>query len=280
MAAKDLVLLAGGFLPNRKKGELRLERVRADGRGTSTQNLNVADTYEAGENVPLQAWDHLEVPTDAEFYRPEAVALTGAFKNPGVYTLAHPGESLKSLIDRAGGFLADGYPEGAQFFRRDLARKYIELSARDTVASNIATIANFTIPWGLVGIDVSKAVKGDKKNNVGLQNGDSIFVPQKAISVRVTGEVGLPTNVLWCKGCDADYYVNQAGGVAYNGDVDRVMIRYANGSMVLASDASRDPDPGAEIIVPYKKALEPVRWTQVVSALGTVITAIATVWVG
>jgi protein involved in polysaccharide export with SLBB domain len=279
MGAKDLVLLAGGFLPNRKKGQLRLERVHENARGTRSAVLDVSDSYDAGEAVPLQPWDHLEVPIDAEFYRPEAVALTGAFKNPGVYTLAHPGETLKSLIDRAGGFLADGYPEGAQFFRKDLKKNYIELAARDTVAANVATIATLTVPWGLVGIDVAKAAKGDKKNNVELQNGDSVHVPQKAISVRVTGEVGLPTNVLWCKGCDAQYYVNQAGGVAVNGDDARVMIRYANGSMALASDADRDPDPGAEVIVPYKKALEPIRWTQVVSALGSVISAFAMILV-
>jgi hypothetical protein len=112
-----------------------------------------------------------------------------------------------------------------------------------------------------------------------LADGDSIHVPQRAISVKVSGEVGAVTNVLWKKGAKISWYVSQAGGIKLSGDEDRIMIRYADGSVSLASEASREPDPGSEIIVPFKQPPDPVVWTQVVSAFSTIVQAVATLMV-
>lgn len=259
MTAKDLVLLAGGFTPQREEGKLRLDRLNATGRGTHTQVLTIADNYDAeasGSAIPLKPWDHVEVPVNPDFHRPEKVVLHGAFRKPGTYNLLHPGETLSELVKRSGGFQDEAYLDGAQFYRHALVRDTL-----DTL--------------GQIGLDLQKALKGDGRNNVQLQHGDSLYVPILKVSVRVTGEVGFPTNVLWRKGRPADWYVSQAGGFNLYSDPDRVMIKFANGSIVLASQADRDPDPGSEIIVPYKKPPEPVQWTQVVSAFGTILTALA-----
>lgn len=259
MTAKDLILLAGGFLPQREEGKLRLDRLNATGRGTHTQVLNIADNYEAeasGAAIPLKPWDHVEVPVNPDFHRPEKVVLYGAFRKPGTYNLLYPGEKVGELVARSGGFQDEAYLEGAQFYRHALVRDTL-----DTL--------------GQIGLDLNKALKGEGRNNIQLRDGDSLYVPVLKVSVRVSGEVGFPTNVLWRKGRMADWYVSQAGGFNLFSDPERVMIKYANGSIVLASQADRDPDPGSEIIVPYKKPPEPVQWTQIVSAFGTVMTAIA-----
>jgi hypothetical protein len=107
-------------------------------------------------------------------------------------------------------------------------------------------------------------------------HGDSIHIPLKSISVRVWGHVGSNTNVLWKKNTDVKWYLDQAGGVRIDGDRDRVMIRYANGSVALAFKAERSPDPGSEVYVPYKKPPDPVVWTQVVAAIGSIAGVIST----
>ncbi len=258
MTAKDLILLAGGFTPERELGKLRLDRLNETGRGTHTEVLAIADNYDAeaeGSAISLHPWDHVEVPVNPDFHRPQKVVLHGAFRKPGTYTLLHPGETLNDLLNRSGGFQDEAYLEGAQFYRKALVRDTI-----DTL--------------GQIGLDLKRARMGDARNNIQLQNGDSLYVPVMAISVRVSGEVGFPTNVLWRKGRPAEWYVAQAGGYSLFSDPERVMIKYANGSVVLASEADRDPDPGAEIIVPYKKPPDPVHWTQVVGAFATVAAAL------
>jgi len=261
MTAKDLILLAGGFLPHREQGRLRLGRLNETGRGTHTQVLTIADNYEAeasGSSIPLKPWDHVEVPVNPDFHRPEKVVLFGAFRNPGTYNLLHPGEKLEELLKRSGGFQEEAYLEGAQFFRHALVRDTL-----DTL--------------GQIGLDLVKTLKGDSRNNVLLRDGDSLYVPVLTVSVRVSGEVGFPTNVLWRKGRSAEWYVSQAGGYSLFSDPERVMIKYANGSIVLASEAERDPDPGAEIIVPYKKPPDPVHWTQAVGAFSTLAAALVSI---
>jgi len=261
MDAKDLVLLAGGYLSESKRSSLAIGRLDKEGRTVKNTEYSVDPSYDNhnNEKIKLHAWDHVEIPYDSNFYRPELVVLAGAFKRPGVYSLAHPDETLESLIKRAGGFLDEAYLDGAKFFRRSMVND-------DT--------ADVTL--GLVGINISKVLKKEVRNNISLMNGDSIHIPQRSVSVRIWGHVGATTNVLWKKGASVKWYLNQAGGVSIDGDEDRVMIKYANGSVALASDAERGPDPGSEIFVPYKKPPEPVVWTQVVSAFGTVAQAIST----
>jgi protein involved in polysaccharide export with SLBB domain len=263
MDAKDLVLLAGGYLAEGKKSSLYIGRLDKDGRSVKNTEYSVPQSYDSynNEKIKLQAWDHVEIPYDSNFYRPELVILAGAFRRPGVYSLNHPDETLESLIKRAGGFLDEAYLDGARFFRRPILEK--DSTKRDST-------------FGLVGIDISKVLKKEARNNISLMNGDSIHVPQRPIFVKVWGHVGSMTNVLWKKGASVGWYLNQAGGISIDGDEDRVMIKYANGSVALASKAEKGPDPGSEIFVPYKKPPEPVIWTQIVTAVGTIAQAVST----
>jgi protein involved in polysaccharide export with SLBB domain len=263
MDAKDLILLAGGYMANSKRNSLSISRLDKDGRSVKSTEYSVHQSYDSykNEKIKLQAWDHIEIPYDSSFYRPELVILAGAFKRPGVYSLNHPDETLENLIKRAGGFLDEAYLDGAKFFRQSILE-------RDTAKKDST--------FGLVGIDISKVLKKESRNNINLMNGDSIHVPQRPISVKVWGHVGSTTNVLWKKGANVKWYLGQAGGISIDGDEERVMIIYANGSVALASQAEKGPDPGSEIYVPYKKPPEPVLWTQVVTAIGTIAQAMST----
>ncbi|MCL2100834.1 MAG: SLBB domain-containing protein [Fibromonadales bacterium] len=261
MDAKDLVLLAGGYLAQSKKNSLSIGRLDKNGT-VKTSEHSVNRNYDSNKNLKIRLlpWDHVEIPYDSSFYRPELVVLSGFVRNPGVYSLNHPEETLESLIKRTGGFLDEAYMNGTKFFRRSMIE-------HDSLKKDST--------FGLVGIDIFKTLKKEKRNNIKLMNGDSIHIPQKSISVRVSGEVGQETNVLWKKGAKASWYVEQAGGIRVTGDANRVMIRYANGSVTQASKAESEPDPGSEIYVPYKKPPEEIRWTQVVNAFGTIVTATA-----
>jgi len=264
MDAKDLVILAGGYLANAKRSSLSINRLDVDNRVVNNTKHSVNMTYDSYENkeILLKAWDHIEIPYDSNFYRPELVVLSGAFKRPGVYSLSQPDETLESLIRRAGGFLDEAYLDGARFYRRSMLPE-------DTTKTDTTL--------GLIGIDISKVLKKEVRNNVTLLDGDSIHIPQRSISVRVLGHVGAETNVLWKKNASIKWYLSQAGGVAIDGDESRAMIKYANGSVALASEADRGPDPGSEIFVPYRKPPDPIVWTQVVSAVGTIAQALSTI---
>lgn len=270
--AKDLILLAGGYTIEAMKKSVsvsRLDKSAANTVKSTTYPLSGVFDDKGDQRLKLLAWDHVEVPYNTDFYRPELVYLSGAFKNPGVYSLTKPEETIQSLIERAGGFLSEAHLEGARFYRNSLPQL-------DTTRISLADIPK---EMKLIGLDLPRALKKDKRYNIGLMDSDSIYVPPRAVSVQVSGEVGAITNVLWKKGAKAEWYVYQAGGYRITGDPDRLMIKYADGSVSLASEADRDPDPGAEVIVPYKRPPEETHWTTYVAAFSTVITALSTILV-
>ncbi len=250
MTVKDLILQAGGFRPNRSPGVVRVEHLKPETRGVDIKVLQITDNYDVDGSASyvLKPWDHVEIPVDPMFHRALLVTLAGGFKQPGRYALLQPGERIADLIKRTGGFHEDAFILGAKFYRK---------------GGKI----------GFIAIDLQLALEGDPLHNLELQSFDSIFVPLPQVHVRVNGEVGFPTNVLYTPGKDAYWYISRAGGFKETSDEERVMIRYANGTVVPADDADRDPDPGSEIIVQYKEPPLPVDWFKVATTVATLITA-------
>jgi protein involved in polysaccharide export with SLBB domain len=253
MTAKDLVLLGGGFLPQRDLGKVRLERLESGKSTVDVKTYSMSDDYKVGEKeLTLKPYDHIEIPHDPNFYRPEQVKLSGAFLRPGVYTLAYEDEPLSSIIERAGGFREGAYLEGARFFR-------------------------FADSIGQIGINLESAIKKKGRFNIPLMEGDSLFVPKKKASILVYGEVVFPTNVLYKKGENAEYYIRKAGGYTRLSDDEHIVIRYANGESSAMENADREPDPGTEIFIPARPEPKPTNWPPIVSAIAGVITAIGTI---
>jgi hypothetical protein len=125
-------------------------------------------------------------------------------------------------------------------------------------------------------LDFDRILQG-KDKDIELQANDSIYIPFEMITVNVIGEVISPGHILWRKGWDVDDYLNAAGGLTITGDPDRVVLTYANGSKIKSNKAKEDPNPGSVIQVHYKPIPEPIKWTEVVSAIGTLATAFATI---
>jgi protein involved in polysaccharide export with SLBB domain len=96
----------------------------------------------------------------------------------------------------------------------------------------------------------------DTRDNIILQPGDSIHIPEFVPSVRVTGAVNAPGSVLWKPGEGLGYYVSAAGGYTREADEGRTSVRYANGEVQTKSKSliffsnSPTPNPGADVFVP------------------------------
>ncbi|MFW6193609.1 MAG: SLBB domain-containing protein, partial [Gemmatimonadota bacterium] len=111
-----------------------------------------------------------------------------------------------------------------------------------------------------VGVDFDRALENPGgRENVLVEPGDSVHVPQYTPTVTVRGAVGVETKVLWREGAGLDYYVEQAGGYLEQADEDRVWVRFANGEVdtkgggfLFFGGGVSDPDPGATVNVPYQ----------------------------
>lgn len=159
--------------------------------------------------------------------------ITGEVTFPGPYALMRKDERVSDLVRRAGGMLTSAYLDGGRFFR--------SLDAA-----------------GRVNLDLAEALRRPgQAEDLMLQPGDSLHVPEYIPIVKVVGAVNSPASVRYEQGKDFNHYISNAGGYTNNADKGRASVRYADGSArvrekFLFFTSSPDQGPGSAIVVPFK----------------------------
>lgn len=211
----------------------------------------------------------------------QSITLLGEVKNPGKYDLV-PGDTMLSLIKRAGGLSNIAYPDGVIFSRasertqeearyksqaRDLELKLAELM-RDSDKDKKPDMTQVNATQSLISqLKGAKAVgritveadpsilTSDPEQDILLEAGDKIYIPRRPLNVRVGGEVLSPASLQFRKGKKADDYIDEAGGTTYYADKDRAFVVYPDGSAKPLSVSAWKQGivmipPGSTIIVP------------------------------
>jgi polysaccharide export outer membrane protein len=255
------------------------ERRRADVRQI---DLAAARRGDATADIALQAYDVLNIRVTPEWGRLEQVELVGEFRFPGKYQVRR-GESLRSVIERAGGLTNLAFPAGAVFTREELKLREREQLDRlaDHLQTDLAGLAlqasqsnpaaaqalssgqglldqlRQTKPVGRLVIDlkaiISESTSSDR--DVTLRNGDRLVVPRVTQEVSVLGEVQNATSHLYRPGLTRDAVVGLSGGMTPRADKKRAYVVRADGSVVSSSSrwfAGSDIDlhPGDTVVVP------------------------------
>jgi polysaccharide export outer membrane protein len=232
MTVRDLVLVSGGTIEGADQHEVEIARVpenRAAGVTAVTMRVPLDSA------VTLQPYDNVLILREANWSLPRTVTVSGEVKYPGRYTLTSKNERLASILARAGGPTKEADPNGIALIR---------------------TQNHF----GRIGVNI-RAVDQNPKNrdNLVLQDGDSISIPAYSGVVRVGGEVNAPTGVPFSPGKDLIYYVNAAGGPGSHADVGRSFVTQPNGKVeairhhgILPSSVPV-PEPGSRVYVPAKE---------------------------
>jgi len=269
MTLRDLVLLArgpsvGAYL---KEAEIaRMPEDRSQGQLATTVRVSMDSTYlferdslgryagppglpypgSGAPEVKLRPYDNILILKEPDFDLQRMVAMTGQVRFPGVYSLRSKNERLADVIDRAGGLTPQAYPDGIRFVR----------------PTNAA---------GRIDIDLAQALREhDSRDNVIMQPGDSVFIPEFLASVKVTGAVNSAGSVLWKRGEGLGYYIDAAGGFSYLADKGRVSVRFANGE-IRTKKGGPKPGPGSEVFVPVKDTTARTNYVALFGAIAQIL---------
>src|SRR5437016_4961167 len=269
MTLRDLVLLArgpsvGAYL---KEAEIaRMPEDRSQGQLATTVRAPLDSTYlferdslgryagppglpypgSGAPEVKLRPYDNILILKEPDFDLQRMVAMTGQVRFPGVYSLRSKNDRLADIIDRAGGLMPQAYPDGIRFVR----------------PTNAA---------GRINIDLSRALREhDSRDNVIMQPGESMFMPEFLTSVKVTGAVNSAGSVQWKRGEGLGYYIDAAGGFSYLADKGRVSVRFANGE-VHTKKGGPKPGPGSEVFVPVKDTTARTNYVALFGAIAQIL---------
>ena len=81
-----------------------------------------------------------------------------------------------------------------------------------------------------------------------LRDGDILTIPQKSNTIMVKGETLGEASIPYSEGEEADYYIDQLGGIRDSADLDDVYVIQASG--IVIKDSGYDILQGDTIIVP------------------------------
>jgi protein involved in polysaccharide export with SLBB domain len=242
-------------------------------------------------DLPLQPGDVVNIFSLADFTTPLAeqsriVRLEGEVKMAGIYSV-QPGETLRQLVQRAGGLTDRAYLYAATFTRESAKRAqqkqmndYIDETERQ-LDQNFATLGGRTISadqqatfqaglrhqremfeqlrtkeaTGRVVLDLKPGSRGaEALPELPLENGDRLIVPGTPATVSVMGTVYNQSTFLYMQDSSVRDYLKRSGGPTKYADVSQMFLIRANGAVVSKAKLSHfdsvEIRPGDAVIVP------------------------------
>jgi len=276
MRVSDLIRAGGSLSDSAFGGAAELARyaiINGESRQTELIPVDLAAVLRGDPkaNIPLQAFDSLSIKEISLWGEQEQVVLDGQVKFPGTYSIKH-GETLKSVLQRAGGLTQYAFPEGSVFTRVELQqREQDQLNfLGQRMQTDIATMAlqvtagaqlsqgsqggsgaagalaigqtllgqlRNTRAVGRLVIDLPRLMQEPEgsEDDVIMRNGDHLIVPRYQQEVTVIGEVQSVTSHLYRANLSRNDYIALSGGMTSHADTGRIYVVRANGSVVANS---------------------------------------------
>jgi polysaccharide export outer membrane protein len=289
MRLTDLIRAGGGLSESAYGGQAELTRYTIGEQDARVAELIQIDLRAALEgdpsaNVPLRSFDHVVIKEVPLWASQEEVEIRGEVRFPGRYPIRR-GETLRSVLERAGGLTEYAFAKGAVFTRRELRereRRQIEIlatrmqsdlaqlslqAAQETgkdagealaVGQSLLASLRSTQAVGRLVIDLEQAMaaRPGSEQDIVLKDGDRLLVPRVMQEVTVIGEVQSATSHLYNPTFTRDDYIAMSGGVTPRADEKHIYVVRANGSVEVGTSSvwfrkgGVQIEPGDTIVVP------------------------------
>lgn len=295
MTIEDLLVQAGGLLEEAATTRVEVTRRIKDPKSTSfssvlgkTFTFDIKDGFIVGgnaENFYLEPFDAVYIRRSPAYRRQQNVVVAGEVLFSGSYSLLKKNERLSDLVSKAGGVTPDAYVKGARLIRKlsdeerrrqnDAIRMAQNGEGKDSISIQKLNLSETYT----VGIDLEKALANPKSDfDLVLREGDVLYIPEYVNTVKISGSVMYPNTVVYQKGKNLKFYINQAGGYGNMAKKKKVYVVYMSGtvSRLKARNASAI-EPGCEIIVPSKAEKKHMAMAEILGISSTTATIAAMV---
>ena len=257
---------------------------------------NLVLNHDVSQDLELKPGDMVTVFSQEDIHPPvdqqtKYVRLEGEFAHGGVYSVS-AGETLRSLVARAGGLTENAYLYGAEFTRKSTQTleqqrmdEYVDRIAHQIERSSInpaGPVSNPEQQIQIASINRNLIAQLQKVRATGrvvlnlgphsagvndlpelpLEDGDRLVVPSMPATVQVIGAVLNPNAFIYRNNARVGDYLHLAGGPSREADRRRAFILRADGTVTpreagqsIFASSSFDKlrlYPGDSIVVPEK----------------------------
>jgi protein involved in polysaccharide export with SLBB domain len=310
MTLEDLIVKAGGFTNAASPTRIEVSR-RVDNSNPNAINGTVAKVFTvtvdselgiSNTDFHLRPSDMVSVYISPTYQKQQTVKIEGEVFYPGYYTIQTKNERISDIIAQAGGLTPSAYAEGGTLKRdvaailgydertTDTATVKLEQRLRinrvsQKLANDSTSTANEQLHNSFVGIDLNKILqKPGSKTDLILEDKDVIRIPKLLQTVNVTGEVLIPSSVVYSRGESFKEYVLNSGGFSDKALKRKSSIIYPNGTVkgtrkFLFFNVYPEVKPGSQIIIakksPHGNFLQSALGvTSAIASLGVLVVAL------
>lgn len=230
--------------------------------------------HDESQNLRLEPGDVVTVFSTADIQVPQAqrvkyVSLQGEILHAGIYSVA-PGETLRDVVQRAGGLTPKAYLYGSEFLRESTQRlqqarlnQYVNSLEQDIQLSASNAAGSIVNPTGAAALGTSIQSQRDLITtlrklrasgrivlnltpyshgvdalpDLTLEDGDQFVVPVMPAMVNVVGAVYDQNSFLYRRGQHVEDYLRAAGGTTRNADKRHEFVIHADGSVISKQTA-------------------------------------------
>ena len=306
MTIKDLISLSGGLIASAYSQKAEISRSNLKNPSQAETSIVISDLTNA-TSTKLEASDYALFRTIPDFREAQTITLSGEFIFPGTYVF-EKGETLISVIERAGGFTNEAFVDGSVFLRESLRQREQQEVDRllgllnDELAADSLRDANSDITIDQNKLSIQRAaiaslsgavatgrmvvpladIMAYRAQDVILKDGDRLLVPKISQEVTTIGEVRRPTSYLY----DPDFskldYIEQSGGYKDRADKSKIYIVKAGGEVIIPKrrlfkfrSSKNAISPGDTIVVPLDMDDSRIRGLPLLAEVSTIIYQLA-----
>lgn len=305
MTLEDALLKAGGMKESAAASLVEVVRRKrdVDPRSASAQ---IAETFRFNVNrdlsigndqnkFVLEPFDQVIVRKSPNYLVQTYANVEGEVIVPGAYPIRSKDQKVSDLIGLAGGLTPQAYVEGATLIRRvrlspdELERRQKSVDdLAEATSTGKAVVEAETLSADKpesIGINLKKIIaRPGSTEDILVQEGDILRIPKLLETVRIQGEVLLPTTVKFRTGQTFQDYISQSGGFTSKSQRRKSFVVYANGSVdrtrkFMFFNVYPRIEPGSEVIVP-KKTSTPLTPQQILGQATAITSSIMTLILG
>ncbi|HEY4047799.1 MAG TPA: SLBB domain-containing protein [Acidobacteriaceae bacterium] len=232
--------------------------------------------HDFSQDLALESGDVVTIFSQADISVPQAertkfVRLEGEFNHAGIYSV-QPGETLRRLVERAGGLTPNAYLFGSDFTREStrviqqqrlndyLAHLEVEIDQATAIASSNSVtpqdatatqaelaasrslVARFRLlrATGRVVLNIPPPASGlQNLPDIPLEDGDRFVIPSRPSTINIVGAVYNQNSFIFQQSRAVGGYLRLAGGPSQQADSRHSFVIRADGSVL-----SRDSQSG------------------------------------
>ncbi len=236
------------------------------------------------DNILLEEDDRVFIRRIPEWEVGPTVEVRGEVNFPGIYAITKDSTRLSEIIDKAGGFTEKALIRDASLIRPSVKtmpdsefERLMKLTP-DQMSKNeyqYLVMKQNAQDITTVVVDFYKVcVLKNRSDDPILEDGDIINVPRAPRVVYVTGRVAKPGGVVYKPNKKIKYYLQQAGGLAWDAKASGTKVIKINGA-ILEDEKVKNLEAGDIIWVPRKPDRN---WWGLFNQTITILAQLATIY--